>query len=368
MADKRDYYEVLGVKKEASKQELKKAYRNLAKKYHPDRNKEAGSEKKFTEVQEAYEVLSDEQKRKAYDQYGFAGAQAFGGGGGMGGYTDFSEAFSGQDLGGLGDLLGGFFGGGDFAGFSQGSRGQGRNQGSDIQVNLTLEFEEAIFGVEKEIEYQRYKACETCNGTGAKNGETKTCTECGGRGQVVKMQRTMLGSMQVVQTCPTCGGTGKEIKEKCPKCGGKGVQQVKEKLKITVPAGIPDGVNIKFANKGNTGSNGGTTGDLYVYIEVKTHKNFERRGNDIYLDQHIDVLTAVLGGEIEVPTVHGNVLMKIPAGTQSEKVFRLKGKGGPKFREKTNADQYVKVIVEIPENLSKSDRSSWEKLKSDIRK
>lgn len=361
MAEKRDYYEVLGVAKEADKRTVKKAYRKLAKKYHPDRNKDADAEDKFKEVQEAYEVLSDEQKRSAYDQYGFAGTQGFDGVGG--GYTDFGN-FTDQFGGSLGDLLGGFFGE-SFGGFTQNGAGagsRGSQPGSDLQVELNLKFEEAVFGVEKSIKYQRYSECGHCEGTGSEDGKTETCETCKGKGQVVQIQRTILGSMQVASTCPTCKGTGQMIKNKCKVCNGKGVEQKTEEFEIKVPAGIPDGVNLRFTNRGNAGLNKGGYGDLFVSINVESHPVLERRGNDIYMDQIVDVTTAVLGGEIEVPTVHGNVIMKVPAGTQSEKVLRLKEKGGPKFQQDGNGDQYVRLLVEIPTKLSKEQKNLWEKL------
>ncbi len=358
---KRDYYEVLGVSKSASKQEIKKAYRKLAKQYHPDRNKEAGAEEKFREVQEAYEILSDDQKRSAYDQYGFAGTQAFGGGGSYGGnMQDFMEAFGGSDLGGLGDLLGGFFG----AGFGGSGRRSQRTVGSDLEINLSLEFNEAVFGTEKELRYNRIDKCTACKGTGAKNGNLKTCPTCNGQGQVAQVQRTILGTMQMVTTCPTCRGTGKVPESKCDVCGGSGIQKKEDTIKINIPAGIPDGVTLRFRDKGNAGEKGGDYGDLYVNIEVKSHPILERKGNDIYMDQHIDVTTAVLGGEVKVPTVHGDVWMKIPAGTQSEKVLRLKNKGGPKYKSNDRGDQYVRVIVDIPTNLTKAQAGLWEQLKS----
>jgi molecular chaperone DnaJ len=355
---KRDYYEVLGISKSASKEEIKKAYRKLAKQYHPDRNKESGAEDKFKEVQEAYDILSDEQKKSAYDQYGFAGTQAYNGG--LGGFSGFGNGFSGGDFGDLGSLLGDFFGG---FGSSRSSTGRSGTQGSDMQATLEIEFLEAIFGVEKEIDYTRYIKCTDCSGSGAKDGKKKTCEDCKGRGQVTRVQRTILGSMQMVTTCPTCGGLGEVIIEKCPKCNGNGVNQIKDNLKIKIPAGIPDGVNIRFSEKGNAGANGGGYGDLYVAIEVKLHPVLERRGNDIYMDKHIKVEEAVLGGEVEVPTVHGKVVMKISPGSQSGKVLRLKEKGGPKFKQNGNGDQYVKLIVDIPEKLSKKQKKLWEDLR-----
>jgi molecular chaperone DnaJ len=360
MAEKRDYYEVLGVDKKADKKAIKKAYRSLAKKYHPDRNKEADAESKFKEVQEAYEVLSDEQKRSAYDQYGFAGTQGFDGVGG--GFTDFGNFAEG--FGGLGDLLGNMFGE-SFGGFSHGrnSAGSRVSPGSDLQVEISLTFEEAVFGVEKKIKYSRYKECSKCNGTGSEDGKLETCDTCKGRGQVVQVQRTILGSMQVASTCPTCRGTGNQIKNACKVCGEKGVEQISDSFDMKIPAGIPDGVNLRFRGKGNAGMNKGGYGDLFVSINVSSHPTLERRGNDIYMDKEIDVVTAVLGGEVEVPTVHGNVLMKVPAGTQSEKILRLKEKGSPKFREEGNGDQYVRLLVKIPEKLSKEERKVWEQLR-----
>lgn len=359
---KRDYYEVLGISKSASKDEIKKSYRKLAKEYHPDRNKTAGAEEKFKEVQEAYDVLSDDQKRKAFDQYGFAGTQAFSGAGGNS-FGGFSSNF-----GDLEDVLGGFFGGGgfNFGGTSFGGDRGGRNRrGEDLETNIEISFLEAIFGVEKEIEYRRHSKCDTCSGTGAKDGKKETCKTCGGRGQVKQMQNTFFGAMQVVSTCPECQGVGEVAVEKCTVCKGKGVNEVKDNLKIKIPAGIPDGVTMRFSGKGNAGEQNGPAGDLFVTIEVKSHEELERKGDDIYLDKEIDVVTAVLGGEVRVPTVHGDVIMKIPAGTQPEKVLRLKDKGGPKFRGGGNSDQYVKLIVRIPENLSENEKKLWKDLRKD---
>ncbi|MEO6728719.1 MAG: molecular chaperone DnaJ [Candidatus Dojkabacteria bacterium] len=356
---KKDYYESLGVSKSASKEEIKKAYRKLAKEYHPDKNKNAGAEDRFKEVQEAYDNLSDAQKRQAYDQYGFAGSQAFGGGspygGGQGGFS--------ADFGDLGDLLGNFFGGG-LGGFGGAPSGGTRNnRGNDLELTLQVEFLDAIFGKEIEIEYKRKILCDKCNGTGSKDGKKKTCHTCEGKGQVRQMQNTFFGTMQVVTECPTCHGNGQEISEKCEKCKGSGVNAEKDIFKMNIPAGIPDGVTLKFSGRGNTGENSGTSGDLYVSIEVKSHPILERRGDDIYMDKEIDVVTAVLGGEVTIPTVHGDVIMKIPSGTQPEKVLRLKSKGGPKFRGNGEGDQYIKLLVKVPTSLSKKDKELWTKLK-----
>ncbi len=367
---KRDYYEVLGISKSASKEEIKKAYRKLAKQYHPDKNKSSDAEEKFKEVQESYDILLDDQKRKAYDQYGFAGTQAFGGSyannGGFGGFNSGESGF--EDL--LGSFFGNSFGGFDFGGLGGRTRGgaqRGVPRGADLEFILKIDFLEAVFGIEKEIEYERLIKCDQCNGSGAKGNAKKKCPTCSGAGQVRQVQNTIFGSMQVVSTCPTCNGTGEVISEKCPKCKGSGTLKVRDHFKVKIPAGIPDGVTLKFNDRGNSGTNGGGFGDLFITIEVKPHPVLERRGNDIYLDKKIDVVTAVLGGEIEVPTVHGDVLMKVPSGTQSEKVLRLKGKGGPKFRGEGFGDQYVKLIVEIPEKLNRQEKEIWENLK-DLKK
>jgi len=364
MAQQRDYYEVLGISKSASKEEIKKSYRKLAKEFHPDRNKAADAETKFKEVQESYDILSDEQKRSAYDQYGFAGTQAFNGGGSPYGGFGNMEGFSGNG-GGLDDLLGNLFGN-NFGGFDFNGGGSRRtrngNRGSDLEFSVQLDFMEAVFGIEKELVYERDILCDQCHGSGAKNGKRKTCVTCNGKGQVAQVQNTFFGRMQVVTTCPTCEGLGQIPEEECPKCKGSGINRVREKFAIKIPSGIPEGVTLRFKDRGNSGQNGGEVGDLFVTIEVKQHPKLERKGNDIYLDQEIDVITAVLGGEVQIPTVHGDVLMKVPEGTQSGKVLRLKEKGGPKFQSNGNGDQYVKLIVNIPTKLTKEQKELWKKL------
>lgn len=354
---KRDYYEVLGVSKSASKDELKRAYRKLAKELHPDRNKQQDAEAKFKEVQEAYDVLSDEQKRAAYDQYGFAGTQAYGGGYGQGDFGGFNAA----DLGDLGDLFGSFFGG--LGGFDFGGGGSRRHRGGDIEATVKISFMEAVFGAEKTVTYHRHMACDKCGGSGAKDGKLETCPTCKGQGRTMQVQRTILGNIQTVTTCPTCAGSGQVAKEKCDKCGGDGINERKEELKVKVPAGIPDGVTLRFQAAGDYGQRGGTPGDLFLTIEIESHPRLERRGDDIYLDQDVDVVSAVLGGEVEIPTVHGNLTIKIPEGSQPGKVLKLSGKGGPKFRGNGNGDQYVKLNVKIPEKLSREQKSAWESLR-----
>lgn len=365
MAEKRDYYEVLGVEKSASKDEIKKAYRQLAKKYHPDMNKASDAEEKFKEVQEAYEVLSDDQKRAAYDQFGHAGTSGFQGGGGFEGFPQGAD-FSGFDFGGMGDFadigsifdsfFGGAFGGG------RRSRTQAE-RGSDIQVKLELVFEDAVFGIDEVIKYKRRVHCEKCNGSGAKDGTSKTtCPTCKGAGRVTRVQRSFIGTIQTTTACPECRGSGEIIKEKCPECAGLGQVEKVEELKLKIPKGTPDGLLLRFREKGHAGANGGSYGDLYVQIEVKQHKIFERQGDDIYLDREIDVITAVLGGEFEVPTLHGDVKVKVKAGTQPGTILRLTGKGAPKLRGSGNGNQYVQLRVIVPKRLTKEQRKLWEEL------
>lgn len=353
----RDYYEVLGLSKGASKADIKKAYRKLAKELHPDRNKAADAEDKFKEVQNAYDILSDDQKKEAYDKYGFAGSQAYSGG--QGGYTNFG------DIGDLGDIFGQFFGG-NFGGFGFGGAeqgGQGRARGSDIEATIQIEFMEGVFGAEKTITYKRKNECADCGGTGAKNGKTKTCHQCNGRGQVARVQQTIFGAVQTVMPCNICNGTGQEAEEVCPTCKGDGRMDTTEDFKLKIPPGIPDGVTLKFSGKGNAGKNGGVPGSLFITVEILPHPRLERKGDDIYLDEEVDVVTATLGGEVAIPTVNGGVVMKIPSGTQPGKVMKLSGKAGPKFRGRGNGDQYVRILVKIPERLTREEMQRWEALR-----
>lgn len=358
--DKRDYYEVLGIAKGASEQEIKKAYRRLAKQYHPDVNKEADAESKFKEVQEAYEVLSDSSKRSAYDQYGHAGTEGFSGfGGGFNGYDFNNSPFD------MGDIFSTFFGGGgDFSnfGFEQNSRSQ-RNGGRDLRYRIRMGFLEAMKGGEFEITVDREIACSHCDGTGSDNKKMKKCKTCNGQGRVQKIQQSILGRMAFVTECTDCHGTGEVPEKICTVCNGTGLKSDREKVTIKVPAGAYDGMVLRFRGSGSF-SKSGVSGDLYIEVEVEPHENFERRENDIYSSETIPVYTAVLGGEIDVDTIDGKVKLKIPNGTQSSTIFRIKGKGSPILgRSGDRGDQYVKVIVNIPTKLSKEEKKKWENLK-----
>ena len=349
MADKRDYYEVLGVSKGASDDELKKAFRKEAKKYHPDLHpgdKEA--EAKFKEVNEAYEVLSDSEKRQRYDQFGHAGVDpnfgAGGGGGFGGGFGDFGDIFS--------DIFGGGFGG-----FGGGSRRNGPRRGADVRQTVTISFEEAAFGCKKKINVNKQEKCSTCGGNGAKPGPSpETCPHCHGTGQIQTQQRTILGYMTNVTTCPHCNGTGKQIKEPCRDCRGTGKVRVAKTVEIDIPAGIDDTQTMQMSGHGEAGERGGPNGDLLITIRVRPHAMFERRDNDIYLNMPITFVQAALGATLTVPTLDGIVEYDIPEGTQSGTRFRLRGKGVPFIRGKGRGDQYVTVTVEVPKNLSSKQK------------
>ena len=363
MAEKRDYYEVLGIGKNATDAEIKSAYRKLAKKYHPDLNpgnKEA--EEKFKEVNEANDVLSDPQKRQRYDQFGFAGVDpnyAAANGGGAGG---FGGGFGGVDLGDIfGDIFGGGFGGG-FSGFGGGSSTRTANaprKGHDIQASVILTFEEAAHGCSKKITINRQDTCPDCGGTGAAKGTSpETCPDCGGRGYVVTQQRTPFGVMQSQQPCSHCGGRGTIIRNPCKTCRGTGKTSARKTLEVKIPAGIDDDQNIALRGQGDAGSNGGPAGDVIVHVTVKTDAVFERDGYDVYVRVPITYSQAVLGAEIEVPTVDGKVAQKIPEGTQSGTKFRLRGQGIQYLNGRGRGDQYVIVDVEIPKKLNRTQREA----------
>ncbi len=350
---KRDYYEVLGVSKSADENEIKKAYRKLAKKYHPDANpgdKEA--EEKFKEVGEAYEVLSDSQKRAAYDQYGHAAFEQGGmeSGGGFGGFS------GGVDMG---DIFESFFGGfGDVFGGGSSRRRNGPVNGSDIQVSLTLSFEEAVFGCSKEINITVTDNCDQCHGSGAKPGtNAETCSRCHGSGQESVMRQTAFGAMRSVTTCSACGGKGKIIKEKCPKCGGQGRLRVTKRVKVDVPKGINHGQSIRKAGLGEAGINGGQPGDLYIEIRVMPHKQFVRSGNDILLDVNIDMIQAALGDNITIPTLEGNEIYGVKAGTQPESKVILRNKGVWNVRNnKERGNMILTFKVSIPTKLTEKQK------------
>lgn len=350
--DNNEFYERLGVDKNATQDEIKKAYRKMSKKYHPDLNKEPGAEQKYKDVQEAYETLSDEQKRAAYDQYGAAGANAGGFGGGAGGFSGFGGGASG--FGGFEDIFSSFFGGGGAQVNPNAPR-----QGDDLQYRINLKFEEAIFGVEKEIKYNREELCHTCAGTGAKPGtHAETCRKCNGRGQINIVRDTPLGRMQSTQVCDVCHGSGKEIKDPCTTCRGTGHEKVAHTVKVKVPAGVESGQQMRLQGQGDAGTNGGGYGDLYVRFQVAPSDKFERDGAEIYYQMPLEFVQAALGDEVEVPTVHGNVKLKIPAGTQTGANFRLKGKGAPKLRGSGNGDQYVVINITTPKGLNAAQKET----------
>ena len=351
MADKRDYYEVLELSKGASDADIKKAYRKLAKKYHPDVNPgDKTAEAKFKEINEAYEVLSDPQKRARYDQFGHAGTDPNGFGGG--GFSDF-------DFGGIGDIFETFFGGSGFSGFGRSSRNRGGPQkGNDLKYSIEVAFEEAAFGTQKEITINRMENCPTCNGSGAKPGTSPvTCGKCGGSGQVQYKQSTPFGQFVNVRTCDACHGEGKTIKEPCSSCSGRGKVRKSTKLKIKIPQGIDDGQTISLRGEGEPGSKGGPRGDLYINVRVKAHPLFTRQGDDVVCEMPITFVQAALGCELEVPTLDGKVKYTIPEGTQTGTVFRLKGKGVPHLRGSGRGDQYVRVNIEVTKKLNESQKA-----------
>ena len=356
MADKRDYYEVLGVSKSASDDEIKKAHRKLAKKYHPDLNKDnPEAAEKFKELNEAYEVLSDKTKRQKYDQFGFAGVDPNYGAGQGGGFGGGFGSFGGFDMGDIGDMFGSFFGGG--FGSSSRSRRNAPQRGQTIQQRVMLSFEEAAFGCEKEITIQRTENCDECNGTGAQKGTSaETCSNCKGSGYVTQAQRTPLGIFQTQSPCPHCQGTGKIIKNKCSKCGGTGKTQKSRTLKVKIPAGIDDGQAIQLRGQGGAGVNGGPAGDVIVTVSIRPHPIFTREGYDVVCEIPVSFAQAALGDTLQVPTIDGKVEYSIPEGTQPGTVFRLRGKGIQNVNGRGRGDQYVRVNVEIPRNLTSKQK------------
>lgn len=363
MAEKRDFYEVLGVEKSATDEEIKKAYRKLAKKYHPDLNpgdKEA--EEKMKEVNGAYEILSDKEKRAKYDQFGHAGVDpsygAGGYGGGFGGFEDFGD---------LGDIFGSFFGGGFGGGSRSSSRRNAPRRGDDLSVRLQLTFEEAAFGCTKDITVMRVEKCATCDGEGAKPGtHAETCPTCGGSGQVKTTQRTPFGVFQSAQVCSTCGGKGKIIKTPCDTCDGKGYVRKKFTASVKVPAGINEGQTISLGGQGSAGMNGGPNGDIYVTIEIIPHEIFTRKGNDVLVEMPVTFVQATLGATLVVPTIDGKVEYNLPEGTQPGAVFRLKNRGIQNLQGRGRGDQYIKINVEIPKNLTKNQKEILRKFEDSV--
>ncbi len=341
---KRDYYEVLGVARTADKTQIKRAYRQLARQYHPDVNKDDGSDEKFKEINEAYEVLSDDSKRSAYDRFGHS---AFQGAGGGANYQDFQQGF-----GNMADIFEEFFSGG-FSGAGGNRRRGGPRRGADLRYDLEISFEEAVFGTEKTVEITRPDTCDVCSGSGAEPGTSpKRCNICNGTGEVRRVQQSILGQFVNVTSCPTCGGTGEVITTPCHKCHGRKQVQKTKNLKVKVPAGIDQDMQIRLSGEGAPGLDGGPNGNLFVVIHVKDHKYFQRQGSDVYLTLDINVAQAALGDEITIPTLDGEEQLSIPRGTQSGKKFSLRGKGVPYLQRQGRGDAHVIVQVKIPEQLT----------------
>jgi len=345
MNGKRDYYEVLGLGRAATKEDIKKAYRRLAREYHPDLNKDDDAEARFKEINEAYEVLSDEQRRSAYDRFGHAGLQ-----GGFADFGGFSDPF---------DLFEQFF-----TGFRRGARDRrGPRRGADLRYDLTITFEEAVFGAEKEIQISRMDACPQCKGSGAEPGTSPTrCPECRGTGEVRRVQQSILGSFVSVATCPRCNGSGEIVNTSCANCSGRGRVRTPRCMELKVPPGVDDGTQIRLVGEGEAGQQGGPPGNLYVVLKVERHPVFRRRESDILLDLHINVAQAALGDTISVPTIDGTEQLVIPPGTQSGKVFRMRGKGVPHLRRNGRGDELVTARVEIPKRLTPEQKALFEEL------
>ena len=363
MASKRDYYEVLGVTKSASKDEIKSAYRKLAKKYHPD-NKETGDEAKFKEVQEAYDILFDDQKRSAYDQFGHAAFEQTGGGpaggnpfgGGFGG-------FDGADIN-LGDIFSSFFGGGS----ARRARRTGPTRGDDILMKHRVEFMDVVNGKDEEVSFDFDDDCPHCHGSGADSpSDVKTCPKCSGKGTIIRQQRGIFGMMNTEVVCPDCNGAGRIISKKCSVCNGTGYKRIKKTVKIHIPVGIQSGQQIRLQGMGGAGTNGGGHGDLYIEISVKEHPFFKREKNDIHLEVPLDFVDAILGTKIEIPTVNGDVLLTIPEGTQPGQVLRMKGQGIKDLRTGKPGDQYVHLNIKSPVSLSKKQKELLSEYRANIK-
>lgn len=370
MANKRDYYEILGVSKNASLDEIKKAYRKLALQYHPDRNKgNKEAEEKFKEATEAYEVLRDDQKRKIYDQFGHAGLSGSGAGSsgfGQGAYSDFSDIFQGS---GIEDIFDNIFGGMGFGGSTSRGRQESR-RGADLRYNMEVELEDVFHGKEVKIQIPREEHCERCNGTGSADGKLETCPTCGGHGQV----RRSSGFFSIASTCPDCGGSGHKIKNPCPACRGSGLVNKRKTLSIRIPAGVESGTRLKISGEGEAGPKGGPSGDLFVVIQVKKHRRFEREAADLLLRMQVPVTTALLGGEIDITTINDSkVKLKIPAGTQPNTTLRIRGKGLPYMSYGSSSsgrygDLLIEIKVDIPKSLSTRSKQLVKDLEEELEK
>lgn len=360
---KRDFYEILGVTKSSTADEIKKAYRKVAMQFHPDRNPgDKTAEEKFKEAAEAYEILSDQDKRAQYDRFGHAGVSGNGGGFGAGGHMNMDDIFSQfGDIFGE-DVFGSFFGGGGRGGRPGAGRGRG-SRGSNLRIKLKMTFEEIAKGANKTVKVKKYVHCTTCSGSGAKDkGSVQNCSSCGGSGQVRKVTNTFLGQMQTVATCPTCNGEGTVITSKCTSCKGEGRVYSEETVSIDIPAGVQEGMQLSLSGKGNAGERGGPSGDLIVLIEEEQHAQLQRDGLNVVYDLHISFPEAVFGANLEVPTIDGKAKIKIPAGTQGGKIFRLKGKGFPAINSYEKGDQLIHVNIWTPQHLSSEEKSMMEKM------
>lgn len=359
---KKDYYEILGVPRDASESDIKKAFRKIAHKHHPDQAKgdKKEAEKKFKEAAEAYEILGDKQKRAQYDQFGHASTGAGGGGGqGFGGFDFSGGGFNfGGDAGGFGDIFETFFGGG-----SRRTKQRRANRGADIEARIKIKFNEAIFGTTAEFKLDRLQKCEHCKGNGAEPGsKISKCKTCHGTGEVTVTRQTVFGNMRHTGICPDCNGEGETFEKKCTACHSTGRSRKTEKVKVKIPAGVSNGAVIRLNGQGEAGTKGGPSGDLFVHIMVEASREFERRGADVYSTQSIYMLQAVLGDEIKVKTVHGDIKLKIPAGTQSHQTFKLKNYGSPKLNSSDRGDHYVKIVVEIPKKPSRKEKELFQEL------
>lgn len=357
----KDYYKTLGVEKSASAADIKKAYRDLSKKWHPDKHKgDKDAEAKFKEINEAYEVLGNEKRRQQYDTFGTAGGS--GGGQGFGGF-DFS-GFQQGDFGGFSDIFESFFGGAAGGGQRQSTR---RSRGDDLQVRISINLQDVVHGTTKTISLQKFAQCTECSGSGSDGGKTVTCSECGGTGQVVKTAQSFFGTIQQAMVCRQCSGSGQVPEKPCKKCSSEGRVQEKTQVQIEVPAGIEDGQTLRVSGQGNAGRQGESAGDLYVVVQVESDARFVRHGNDIHATATLSVLDAILGTQLKVPTVHGDVTLSVPAGTQPSQVLRVKGKGLPQLSSSRMGDHYVKMIVEIPKKLSRAEKKlldEWRKIQN----